>query len=166
METFLKFFNCLLSRCGFFSRGLTIDVFKFSGISPCCSEVLMMVAIAGTSAVEQDFTSQVGIGSRQHVFEGAFLIIFSTSMRDSDEYSLRCLDAGGTSGRLTDVQSSTRMLSLMSCTFLVKNVANSSARLVSQCVVGGGGAVAGFNNLFIAENKAFWSDPHFSIMFL
>ena len=82
MLTGRKFLN-IGSKPDFFNSGLTTASFHFSGKIPDSKELLIILVTTGIRGSMQDFTSGVGIGSRQQDVD----LDFAMSMRTSSSLS-------------------------------------------------------------------------------
>lgn len=72
-----KFLNTE-SRPYFFSRGITTASFQLTGKIPETKEVLIIFVITGIRSSIQDFSSGVGIGSRQQDVDFEFPVSMRT----------------------------------------------------------------------------------------
>ena len=95
MLTGHKFLN-IGSKPDFFNNGLTTASFHFSGKIPDSKELLIILVTTGIRGSMQDFTSGVGIGSRQQDVD----LDFTMSMRTSSLLSGANASINGGVGKL------------------------------------------------------------------
>ena len=87
----LFFFFFCQGRVGFFSRGLTLAVFKSGDTTPEARKVLMMLVIVGRRTSRFSYSSFAGIGSRSHNLGVVFRRISKTNCSVTDVNVCRSL---------------------------------------------------------------------------
>ena len=78
-DTGREFLKDSESNVGFFRSGVSNAVLSDDGTYPASSDMFMMVMRTGNSTSAHLHNNQVGIGSREQVFFGDWLIIFPRS---------------------------------------------------------------------------------------